>query len=170
MFDGLSELFNTPEVVDSKESTPRKDDLTTAKKDSNLNIMSFAVPDKNLMMATDPLKQNNNFKYKSCSVVLNNIGHLKTLNAKELRKSLDQLEAAAALIKPELIEESDTEIFEFEESDGPLPPLYLLRDEGNEKWILLADLLSHLKVKSKEAVLKQVRNRYFTVFYCNAGS
>lgn len=53
-------------------------------------------------------------------------------------------------------EESDTEFLELEESDAPLPPLYLLQDEGSDKWILLTDLCSLLKVKSKDAVLKQV--------------
>lgn len=52
--------------------------------------------------------------------------------------------------------DSDNDIFEVEESDIPLPPVYLLKDEGTDKWILLTDLCSLLKVKSKEAVLKQV--------------
>jgi hypothetical protein len=52
--------------------------------------------------------------------------------------------------------ESDCEFFEVEESEAPLPPLYLLRDEGTDKWILLSDLCNLLKVKSKDAVLKQV--------------
>lgn len=54
------------------------------------------------------------------------------------------------------MEESLDEIFEFEESEAPLPPLYLLRDEGQDKWVLLSDLCHLLKVKSKDAVLKQV--------------
>jgi hypothetical protein len=52
--------------------------------------------------------------------------------------------------------DSDSDIFELEESEKPLPPVYLLKDEGSEKWVLLTDLCSLLKVKSKEAVLKQV--------------
>lgn len=52
--------------------------------------------------------------------------------------------------------ESDSEFLELEESESPLPPLYLLRDEGSDKWILLTDLCNLLKVKSKDAVLKQV--------------
>lgn len=52
--------------------------------------------------------------------------------------------------------DSDNDIFELEESDIPLPPVYLLKDEGADKWIQLADLCNLLKVKSKEAVLKQV--------------
>ena len=54
--------------------------------------------------------------------------------------------------------ESDNDILEVEESESPLPPLYLLKDEAvSEKWILLQDLCNLLKVKSKDAVLKQVR-------------
>ncbi|CAO1366663.1 unnamed protein product [Diamesa serratosioi] len=51
---------------------------------------------------------------------------------------------------------SDNELLEIEESEAPLPPLYLLKDEGSEKWILLTDLCNLLKVKSKDAVLKQI--------------
>lgn len=47
-------------------------------------------------------------------------------------------------------------LFEFEESDMPLPPVYLLRDEGTEKWVMLTDLLNLLKLKSKETLLKQI--------------
>lgn len=51
---------------------------------------------------------------------------------------------------------SDTELFEVEESDAPLIPLYQLRDEGATKWVLLSDLCYLLKVKSKDTLLKQV--------------
>ena len=46
--------------------------------------------------------------------------------------------------------------FEYEESDRPLPPLYVLKDEYNERWMLMSDLCTFLKFKSKEAVLRQV--------------
>lgn len=48
------------------------------------------------------------------------------------------------------------ELFEFEECETPLLPLYLLRDEGPTKWVLFSDLCYVLKLKSKEALLKQV--------------
>ncbi|XP_055689773.1 nascent polypeptide-associated complex subunit alpha, muscle-specific form [Lutzomyia longipalpis] len=51
---------------------------------------------------------------------------------------------------------SDGELFEMEESDMPLPPLYLLRDEGADKWVLLSDLCNLLKVKSRDTLLKQI--------------
>ncbi|EAA04697.5 AGAP007537-PB [Anopheles gambiae str. PEST] len=46
--------------------------------------------------------------------------------------------------------------FEYEESDRPLPPLYVLKDEYNERWMLMSDLCTFLKFKSKEAVLRQI--------------
>lgn len=51
---------------------------------------------------------------------------------------------------------SDAELFEIEESDAPLIPLYQLRDEGTTKWVLLSDLCYLLKVKSKDTLLKLV--------------
>uniref|UniRef100_A0A182JND8 ANK_REP_REGION domain-containing protein n=1 Tax=Anopheles christyi TaxID=43041 RepID=A0A182JND8_9DIPT len=47
-------------------------------------------------------------------------------------------------------------IFEYEEADRPLPPLYVLKDEYNERWMLMSDLCNFLKFKSKEAVLRQI--------------
>lgn len=52
--------------------------------------------------------------------------------------------------------DSDAEVFEIEESDTPLIPLYHLRDEGTTKWVLLSDLCYLLKVKSKDTLLKLV--------------
>ncbi|XP_055909748.1 uncharacterized protein LOC129944391 [Eupeodes corollae] len=51
---------------------------------------------------------------------------------------------------------AEGELFEFEEADSPLPPLYLLKDEGMEKWVLLSDLCSLLKVKSKDTLLHKI--------------
>lgn len=48
------------------------------------------------------------------------------------------------------------EMFEFEECDSVLPPVYFLRDEGTEKWCMLTDLQNLLKFKSKETLLKQI--------------
>lgn len=52
--------------------------------------------------------------------------------------------------------DSDADLFEIEESDTPLIPLYHLRDEGTTKWVLLSDLCYLLKVKSKDTLLKLV--------------
>ena len=59
--------------------------------------------------------------------------------------------------------ENKGEIFELEEADVPLPPLYLLKDEGSEKWVLLSDLCNILKVKSKETLMKQVIKIGFSI-------
>lgn len=58
-------------------------------------------------------------------------------------------------------EDDDGEfVFEYEEADRPLPPLYLLRDEAaGDKWVLMTDLCNFLKLKSKEAVMRQVSAR-----------
>lgn len=53
-------------------------------------------------------------------------------------------------------DDSEGELFEIEEADAPLIPLYHLRDEGSVKWALLTDLCMMLKVKSKDTLLKQV--------------
>lgn len=48
------------------------------------------------------------------------------------------------------------EMFEFEECETVLPPVYFLEDEGTEKWCMLTDLQNLLKFKSKETLLKQI--------------
>lgn len=52
--------------------------------------------------------------------------------------------------------DNDGDLFEFEEAANMLPPVYRLRDEGMEKWVMLTDLLNFLKLKSKETLLKQI--------------
>lgn len=142
IFDGVSELFNESSLNDSR--SPVKTVTKTC--DSNLNNI-IKVNDERL-------------KYKSCTVVLNNIDHIKSFSPKSIRKSLDTIDST---IKSQFCDvltgniDSDGEMFEFEESEHPLPPLYLLQDEGSDKWIMLSDLCNILKVKSKDAVLKQVR-------------
>ncbi|CAO1305821.1 unnamed protein product [Diamesa hyperborea] len=111
---------------------------------------------------------------KSCSVVMNNIDSLKKI--KKL-PAISKQESPPVVVKiqepirkleeikhkddyDDMVDEnhleSDNELLEIEESEAPLPPLYLLKDEGSEKWILLTDLCNLLKVKSKDAVLKQI--------------
>ncbi|EDW70372.2 uncharacterized protein Dvir_GJ13741 [Drosophila virilis] len=55
-----------------------------------------------------------------------------------------------------LADELNGDIFKFEEADVPLPPLYLLKDEGSDKWVLLNDLCNLLKVKSKDTLLNKI--------------
>lgn len=112
-------------------------------------------------------------KTKGCSVILNHIDSAM----KKIKKlpAIPKQEQPPKLLEPiqkleeikhkedydDMVDgdnlESDNEFLELEESDAPLPPLYLLKDEGSDKWILLTDLCNLLKVKSKDAVLKQVR-------------
>lgn len=81
---------------------------------------------------------------------------MATLNnaaaARSLRNSVELHVAGDALDD----DDSDGELFEFEESDAPHVPLYTLRDEGAIKWAMLTDLCGMLKVKSKDTLLKQV--------------
>lgn len=51
-------------------------------------------------------------------------------------------------------EESDVD---FEVSDSVLPNLYTLRNENStERWVLLQDLSNLLKIKSRDALLRQI--------------
>lgn len=142
------------------------------KRDTNSNnlVMSDVSTQENSKV-TPPGK-----KTKGCSVVLNNIDsamkkikklpaipskveHIAPPKLPELIQKLDEIkhkEDYDDAVDAENLAESDSEVLEVEESEAPLPPLYLLRDEGSDKWILLADLCNLLKVKSKDAVLKQV--------------
>ncbi|KAI8117239.1 hypothetical protein FF38_03459 [Lucilia cuprina] len=84
---------------------------------------------------------------EKCAVVLDNIDRFNSV-----RLHNDN--------KPEILVEnsdSDGEMFEFEEADVLLPPLYLLKDEGTQdKWVLLNDLCNLLKVKSKDTLLNKI--------------
>lgn len=113
-------------------------------------------------------------KTKNCSVLLNNIDSTMkkikklpsiskldshTIKSNETIHKIEDMPSHKEDYDDMIIDEnleSDCEFLELEESEAPLPPLYLLRDEGNDKWILLTDLCNLLKVKSKEAVLKQI--------------
>lgn len=56
---------------------------------------------------------------------------------------------------PDLV--SDEEDLEFEVSDNILPNLYTLRGESpNDRWVLLQDLSSLLRIKSRDALLRQI--------------
>lgn len=51
----------------------------------------------------------------------------------------------------------ENEDIEIECSEFPLPNLYVLRGEpSTDKWMLLQDLSTILKIKSKDALLKQI--------------
>lgn len=138
----------------------------------------------NLVMSEVCSQENNKTtgkKTKGCSVVLNQIEcmkKIKKLPAVTKQEQITTPKIAEQIQKLEEIKhkedyddmmvddaESDSEFLELEESEAPLPPLYLLKDEGSDKWILLTDLCNLLKVKSKDAVLKQVWQ--LNIFYFN---
>lgn len=106
-------------------------------------------------------------KTKACMVVLSNIGAtMKKIKRMPAIAKQEQISIQEIKHKEDYDDmmmddmnnlESDSEFLDIEESEAPLPPLYLLKDEGSEKWILLTDLCNLLKVKSKDAVLKQVK-------------
>lgn len=58
---------------------------------------------------------------------------------------------------PEADPQTELEDIEFEISDTPLPNLYTLRGEPqSDRWVLLQDLSNILKIKSRDALLKQI--------------
>lgn len=58
---------------------------------------------------------------------------------------------------PESDPVSEEEDIEFEVSEFPLPNLYTLRGESqSDRWILLQDLSNMLKIKSRDALLRQI--------------
>lgn len=99
-------------------------------------------------------------KYKDCAVVLNDIH----LNGATLNGQIKQEEVNGRLSGGENNSDEDNDdglggefVFEYEEADRPLPPLYLLKDDpAGDKWVLMTDLCNFLKLKSKEAVMKQI--------------
>ena len=168
----MSETTATPIKV---SSTP----MRAPSQDSVKNQQKLKKCDTNLknLMLNDATTNQDNKKTatketKSCSVVLSKIetSTKKTKNLppspkqdqitpKNLSEPIQKVDKHKQYYDDIIADveslESDSEYLELEESEAPLPPLYLLRDEGSEKWILLTDLCNLLKVKSKDAVLKQ---------------
>uniref|UniRef100_A0A1I8MLB3 Uncharacterized protein n=1 Tax=Musca domestica TaxID=7370 RepID=A0A1I8MLB3_MUSDO len=95
-----------------------------------------------------------------CAVVLDKIDHFNTVQMKSAVGGSSSSSGSNNNTKSEILVEnsdSDGEMFEFEEADILLPPLYLLKDEGTtDKWVLLSDLCNLLKVKSKDTLLNKI--------------
>lgn len=96
----------------------------------------------------------------NCAVALHNIEHFDSVQSHKRKKDeefikSDQTHNIAEFIVETSNEEED--MFEIEEADILLPPLYLLKGEGMDKWVLLSDLCNLLKVKSKDTILNKVR-------------
>ncbi|XP_053688468.1 uncharacterized protein LOC128737786 [Sabethes cyaneus] len=137
---------------------------TTPKKcDSNSNIMNFDVK-----LEPDAICER---KYKDCAVVLNDIqeltggggqpataGPTSYVNGQLQRKDVENHNGIGKFDGSDDDDDDAGEfLFEYEEADRPLPPLYLLKDEsGADKWMMMTDLCNFLKLKSKEAVIRQI--------------
>lgn len=118
-------------------------DMSRALRKSSI---SNSITNKKQLNSFVEVGNNCKTKMENCAVVLDNIDRFNSV-----RLYNDN--------KPEiLVENSDSEgeMFEFEEADILLPPLYLLKDEGTDKWVLLSDLCNLLKVKSKDTLLNKI--------------
>ena len=144
--------------------------------DSNSNTITQFNSSAETDQDSDKINNNENVKagkkpdYKNCTVVLNRAIETKLKKLPKLPPPDLTNTVPDAFIKnddkptkedyddmvEDNLDESDGELLEFELSEAPPPPLYELKDEGTEKWVLLSDLCNLLKVKSKDAVLKQV--------------
>lgn len=176
-----------PVIIDSSVERLKNHSKTSAIDtcDSNSNIMYPEVQPKIDKKNTENILNSDSIKskYKSCSVVLNNIDSIDKIASKIISKpdqpnysSSSMTAAATSSVKIEKDKETsqelaaddvvgdsvagnsdtDGDLFEFEESEMPHVPLYHLRDEGTVKWAMLNDICYLLKVKSKDTLLKQV--------------
>lgn len=165
----------------SQDSIKYQHKMKKCDTNSNNLVMSDANNTNNTSVV-DSKNDKNAKRTKNCSVILNNINIDSTMKKIKKLPAIVKTESPMIIKSPtaEVIQklseikhkedyddmladetlESDCEFFEVEESEAPLPPLYFLKDEGTDKWMLLSDLCNLLKVKSKEAVLKQVRERH----------
>lgn len=158
----------TPMKAPSQDSIKYQHKMKKCDTNSNNLVMNSLEVDNSKISSVGK-------KTKSCSVILNHIDSAM----KKIKKlpAIPKQEPPPKLPEPivkleeikhkedydDMVDESDNEFLELEESEAPLPPLYLLKDEGSDKWILLTDLCNLLKVKSKDAVLKQVKEAFKVV-------
>lgn len=140
--------------------------------DTNSNIMvvdpNNIKPKHNEKIAESKLEnisKKNKKLSKNCTVVLNSIDSSYE-NSKPQGSKLEYIKKPSNNENSQFDQidgdDSDCKLFEFEESENPLIPLYHLRDEGSIKWVLLSDLCYLLKVKSKDTLLKQVSKIHVT--------
>lgn len=159
-------LATTPPMMRAPSQDLIKYQHKMKKCDTNSN--NLLMSDANSTESSKINLTSTNKKTRNCSVLLSNIDStmkkIKKLPAiskfEPIRSvKLDEIQSQKDDYDDMIIDEnmeSDCEFLEVEESESPLPPLYLLRGEGTDKWVLLTDLCNLLKVKSKDAVLKQV--------------
>ncbi|XP_055611402.1 mucin-17-like [Uranotaenia lowii] len=150
---------------------PKLQPPVVKKCDSNSNIMNFDLRLDNEL--TNSIEQR---KYKDCAVVLNDIQelsagrqnqqptyingeltHHKSRCYPEARNGLTDCDRGAEDVDSGNDDGDGEFMFEYEEAERPLPPLYLLKDDhAGDKWVLMTDLCNFLKLKSKEAVMKHI--------------
>uniref|UniRef100_A0A182RQU8 ANK_REP_REGION domain-containing protein n=1 Tax=Anopheles funestus TaxID=62324 RepID=A0A182RQU8_ANOFN len=168
--DGLTSL-NT-----SGSSSGAISSASSKRCDSNSNIMHYEVGENvtsNVSLGTcDSTRKRNGICAKNLPVGLRN-GKIKRVLPKQEERSANGIVLRTKLFNGDdrtnaeqqdldlndaaSEDEEDGEVmFEYEEADRPLPPLYVLKDEYNERWMLMSDLCNFLKFKSKEAVLRQI--------------
>ncbi|XP_061391588.1 mucin-2 [Musca vetustissima] len=135
--DNSGTTGSTSNNIDASKATSGGDTSSSSQKQQQPHPTKGETTIKTVMM-------------DKCAVVLDKIdGHFNSL--RNNNKSADDL------LVQENSSDSDGEMFEFEEADILLPPLYLLKDEGtNDKWVLLSDLCNLLKVKSKDTLLNKI--------------
>lgn len=95
-----------------------------------------------------------NLTVEKLSNELNGLGDRSVLADHQL-PAVEETGVTEAIVE-EGSDDGDGELFEFEECETVLPPVYFLNDEGTEKWCMLTDLQNLLKFKSKETLLKQI--------------
>uniref|UniRef100_A0A182M018 Uncharacterized protein n=1 Tax=Anopheles culicifacies TaxID=139723 RepID=A0A182M018_9DIPT len=163
--DGLTSLdtSGTSSGVISSTSSKRCD--------SNSNIMHYEVGDSvTTNTGCDSTRKRNGMTTENLPIGLRN-GKIKRELPKQEERPTNGIVPRAKLCngggdrtdaeQQDLdLHDADSDdgemIFEYEEADRPLPPLYVLKDEYNERWMLMSDLCNFLKFKSKDAVLKQI--------------
>lgn len=143
---------------------------------TNKQILLIPDSDKNGFDIFDDLPEENEVTQKQVkpeattqSLILEKIEKMpkrkSPLRRRSKQKDVVDSKIDADIQSNETNNDSDTEIFEIEESDTPLLPLYHLRDEGSTKWVLLSDLCYLLKIKSKDTLLKSV---IYIIFYSSS--
>uniref|UniRef100_A0A182SK01 Uncharacterized protein n=1 Tax=Anopheles maculatus TaxID=74869 RepID=A0A182SK01_9DIPT len=177
-FDGTGGLssLNTSGTSSNSSSGAISSSASSKRCDSNSNIMHYEVGESIANAGTcDSSRKRNGITNENLPVGLRN-GKIKRSLPKQLEErppngtsvprsttklsnGEDRTHAEQQDLDMHDAGSDDGEdgeiIFEYEEAERPLPPLYILKDEYNERWMLMSDLCSFLKFKSKEAVLRQ---------------
>lgn len=147
---GFNVLEGAPEVDYTEQKRLSKKRRRTRRKGSGDELVKV-VPNTRKSSSL-------NLTVKKLSNELNGVGGSREEDEMDqAARSVDNVETGS----PSKVKDSDSndegDLFEFEECETVLPPVYFLKDEGlDEKWCMLTDLQNLLKFKSKETLLKQI--------------